>query len=270
LISKTLAAGGIIRSAGPGTWTGTGNINAAQGSMIVNSGVFTVQNDAHVIFLGGSPQPVWMNTGSFTKTADTNTTFDPVYGGMAFNNSGTISVQSGVLSLGGGGTGTNGTFSTSSGCRLDLASGAGVTRIAGGAVSLGGGVSTFSGNGAVEVASGNLAGSSTFTGTGAFNWTGGSISATLTLPSTISFNLSGSSDKALAAGGVIRSAGPGTWTGGGNINASQGSMIINSGVFTVQNDAHVIFLGGSPQPVWVNSGTFCKTNSTGTTTFDAI
>jgi hypothetical protein len=115
-----------------------------------------------------------------------------------------------------------------------------------------------------------VAGSSGFAGTGTFNWTGGSISANLNLPPGVSFNLSGSADKQLA-GGVINSAGPGTWSGTGNLQVRYGSVLSNSGTFTVQNDAQVIdYDGGGSPPVFINTGTFIKANGTNTTFTSAL
>ena len=267
-----MLAGGVISSAGPGTWSGAGNLRVGSGSVLSNSGTFTVLGDAQVVnYTGGSS--VFINNGTFLKSDGTNTVFLPDNGGMAFNNNGALSVQSGVLVLGGGGTGTNGTFTAAAGSRIDLTSGAffwngnlgfsgaGSTRVSGGALTFGGGTSTLSG-GTFELTGGSVAGSSGFAGAGVFNWTGGSISANLSLGTGVSFNLSGSADKTLA-GGVIDSAGPGAWSGTGRLQVG-GSVLSNSGTFTVLGDAQVFnHTGGSA--VFINNGTFLKSGGTNTT-----
>ena len=109
--------------------------------------------------------------------------------------------------------------------------------------------------GTFEAGGGTLLGAGVMAGTGTFNWTGGTICAALNLAPAVSFNLSGGSDKTLGytpAPGQILSAGPGTWSGAGNLIAESGGQWTNNGAFTVQNDA----LGtngtqqsqGTPQP----------------------
>jgi protein involved in ribonucleotide reduction len=275
---KTLY-GGVISSAGPGTWSDTGNLRVNDnGSVLNNSGKFTVLGDAQVI-KNYEYSAVFINNGTFLKAGGTNTTFTSTYGGMAFNNNGTVDVRSGVLALGGGGTGTNGTFSAAAGARMELAggqfylngsstfSGAGIIRVLGDTATFGG-PSTLASGGTLEVGGGTVRGASVFAGPGTFNWTGGAISAALNLPATVSFNLSGSADKALGSDGFITSAGTGTWNGVGNLNASARSGLTNSGTFTVFNDAQVTFNlgnGSSPQPVLVNNGTFLKAAGSNTT-----
>ena len=272
---KTLS-GASISSAGPCTWSGAGGLNFAnEGStnVLSNNGTFTVLNDANV-YLQSYSTSVFINNGTFVKAAGTNTSFLPDNGGVAFNNNGTLSVQSGVVALGGGGTGTKGTFAVVAGSRVDWTahnfflngdtafSGAGTNRVVGATVSFGGGPSTLRDGHNFEVASGTLAGSSAFTGSGAFNWTGDDISASLNLPTTVSFNISGGLNKSLASG-VINSAGPGTWTGTGNLAFGGDSVLNNSGTFTVMTDAPVLlYIFGTS--VFINNGTFVKAAGTNT------
>jgi len=249
---------GQILSAGPGTWTGAGNLIAEYGGQWTNSGAFTVLNDAMVINdTGEAPQPVIVNNGKFIKSAGTNTAFSPANGGVAFNNNGTAGSLSGVLSLGGGGAGNNGSFTNGPGSETDLAagafsisgsstvSGAGATRVLGppSATSVTfGGTITMAG-GTFEAGGGTLLGAGVIAGTGTFNWSGGTICAALNLAPTVSFNLSGGSNKTLGYAptpGQILSAGSGTWTGAGNLIAEYGSQWTNGGAFTVLNDALVI------------------------------
>src|SRR6185295_5310110 len=91
--------GGVIFSAGPGTWSGVGQLRVASGIML-NSGTFTVLGDAQVFnYTGGAVS--FINNGTFLKAGGTNTHFRPDNGGMDFNNNGIINVHSGVLTLGG-------------------------------------------------------------------------------------------------------------------------------------------------------------------------
>src|ERR1035437_1817736 len=272
-------AGTTINNSGTATWSGTGNLRVRYGSVLSNSGTFTVQNDAQVInYDSGGPPPVFINSGTFIKTNGTNTTFTSPLGGMAFNNNGTLSVQSGLVALGGGGTGSNGTFSAAAGSRIELTSGsfflngntsfggAGTNRVSGAAtLTFGGGTSTLSGGNNFEVAAGSVAGTNSFAGAGAFNWSGGTISANLSLPAGVSFNLGGSAEKRLS-GGVIGSAGPGTWSGSGNLVIyNNNSVISNSGTFTVLGDAQVTENNSYSGVFFINNGTFLKADGTNTT-----
>jgi len=274
---KTLEGGGMISSAGQGTWSGTGQLNVGNASVIRNSGTFTVLGDASVYnYTGGGPA-VFVNTGTFIKAGGTNTTFLVDNAGMNFDNSGTVSVRSGVLTLGSGGSGTNGTYDVAADSRIDwssgevflhgdtIFSGSGTNRISGGNLTFGGGTSTLSGGHNFEVSGGTVAGTSTFTGAGIYLWNGGNISANLSLPSTIAFNLSGNAARTLEGGGMISSAGQGTWSGTGQLNVGNASVIRNSGTFTVLGDASVFnYTGGGPA-VFVNTGTFIKAGGVNTT-----
>ena len=278
---KTFAPFGTINTAGIGMWTGAGTVYAGYGSVLNNTGSFTVQNDSPFYNnTGGSPLPLFINNGSFTKTNSTGiTTFKSDNGGVAFNNNGTVNIQSGTLALGGGGTSVNETFATAAGSLVDFfaggfffngsatLAGAGTNRISGASATFNIGTNIL-GGGTFEVASGLVAGTNTFAGVGKFNWTGGTISAVITLQSNIGLNISGAADKTFAPFGTINSAGIGTWTGVGIVYAGYGSVLNNTGSFTVQNDSmYYNNTGGSPVPVFINNGSFTKTNSAGVTTF---
>ena len=194
---------------------------------------------------------------------------------MGFNNNGNLSVQSGVLALGGGGTGINGTFNATAGSRIDWTagnvflngntsfSGGGTNRVSGAALTFGGGTSTLSGGNNFEVAAGGVAGTNSFAGAGAFNWTGGTIGANLSLGPAIGLNLSGTDSKTMGGYAVLSSAGLGTWTGAGNWNFYGNALFSNSGTFTVLGDAQVVPYGYSG--VFINNGTFLKAGGTNTT-----
>jgi hypothetical protein len=102
---KTLT--GKLTSAGSGTWTGAGNVLCSCFSVLENDGLFTVQNDSWFDNNGGGygsgqPLPVFVNNGTFRKkTTAGSTVFTGNYGGVAFNNNGTVNVQSGTLAING-------------------------------------------------------------------------------------------------------------------------------------------------------------------------
>src|ERR1019366_7779205 len=247
-------APGFLRSAGPGTWTGTGPVSCGSTSVFENDGTFTVQNDATFAGYNGGVA-TFVNNGTFRKTTTTGTTlFQQELGGgiVAFNNNGTVDLQTGSLALGGGGTGTNDAFSAAAGSVIDFYAGsfffngtqallgAGTNRVSGATVTFNNVSSTMSGGNRFEIASGTVGGTNTVAGTGTVNWSGGTIAANLSLQSNIALNITGAAGKTLGvngAPGFLRSAGPGTWTGTGTVSCGSTSVFENDGTFTVQNDA---------------------------------
>src|ERR1017187_5869542 len=275
--------GGTINSAGNATWTGAGTINVGGDSVFNNTGSFVAQNDATFFYdSSAGAQPVFNNGGSFTKTNSTgNTDFNATYGGMVFNNNGSVNVQSGNLTLGGGGTFAGGPLTIAAGSLIDFYGGAfsfngnrtltgpGTNLVNGASVTFNNVTNTLAGALTCEFDAGVVAGTNTFSGAGTVNWNGGTLVGSCTLPATVPLNLSGV-DKALASGSTINSAGKTTWTGAGRITVQGGSVFNNTGSFVAQNDATFFYdSSAGAQPVFNNNGSFTKTNSTGTTDFNA-
>src|SRR5207244_10044886 len=78
------------------TWTGSGNINMDDGTLNIAAGTtFDVQNDQSIAWSGNTAAV--NNAGTFQKSAGTGTT--TVTGGVAFNNTGSVLVQTGTLKL---------------------------------------------------------------------------------------------------------------------------------------------------------------------------
>jgi len=101
------------------TWTGTGStITMSDGAVFNNLGSFVAQNQG-AFTQGNGAASSFIDGGSFTKSTG-NGELDFI--GVPFNvSSGTVDVQSGTLSLQGGGTETGALFSIESGATLDLA-----------------------------------------------------------------------------------------------------------------------------------------------------
>ncbi len=113
-----------IDNSGTATWTGTGPIGSGNGAIFNNlaGGVFDVQNDAGFFYNCGSlcgTAATFNNAGTFQKTAGTGTTG---FITTLFNNTGTVTVQSGTLNLAAGGTG-NGSFTGAAGTTLNFGGG---------------------------------------------------------------------------------------------------------------------------------------------------
>jgi hypothetical protein len=274
----TLHIGGInsntldtrtINNSGTVNWDGTAAWNYSNG--VFNNlagGTFNAQSDENVGF-GGT----FNNAGTFTKTSPvgTGTTFfDSV-----FNNTGTVSVQSGVLQLNRGGLAT-GSFSAAAGGQL-LFSGniytlnSGATFTGQGQLHLGGADLEVNGNVTMSnltFDTGTLGGSAALGITGTLSWTGGQMSGTgSTLVQTGGLlNLSGPNDKNLT-GRTLSNGGAAAWSGTGNFQLSSIFNNLAGATFTIQTDA-TVGSGG----IFNNSGTFTKTSpvGTGTTFFDAV
>ena len=168
------------------------------------------------------------NAGTFRKSGGTG---ESVVGGrIAFNNTGTVEVDSGVLSFMGGGSVNNGAFTFSNG---------GTTRIAGGIFQFNG-TNTVSGNGAFEIAAGTVRSSNTSTQTTFSNGVqllvnGGNIYpyVSSTLDNDAITLATGSAMQLVSgnAGGFVNNGGAVEWTGG-NITATATNQ---TGVFTISD-----------------------------------
>jgi hypothetical protein len=282
---KTLAPKMLIGSVtnfGTALWTDGGQINANYASQMENDGTFMAQSGAVYLHSDGYPPvPLFINNGKFIVTNNPgNVDFDPANAGVAFNNNGTVIVQSGSLSLGGGGSSQNATFNVASSSRLDLNGnthffgpginfgGSGLLRLTDGTLTLAG-TNTYTTNGTVEIAGGTVTGAGAFAGSGVLNWSGGHIFAAVNLQSNVQFNILGDSNKTLDVNGSLYLAGNSAWTGAGQVLAGYGSIITNAGNFTAQSDAQFFHNDGYPPvPIFVNNGTFTKTNSIGVTSFN--
>ena len=87
-----------LDNAGTTVWTGAANINVND-AVITNrvGALFNVQNDSPLYVDGGAPR--FDNAGTFRKSLSAGTTTL----GVSFNNYGTVDIQGGTLTLGGGG-----------------------------------------------------------------------------------------------------------------------------------------------------------------------
>ena len=151
-----------LDNAGTTVWTGAANINVND-AVITNrvGALFNVQNDSPLYVDGGAPR--FDNAGTFRKSLSAGTTTL----GVSFNNYGTVDIQGGTLTLGGGGTHT-GTMTVPAGAAINLAgvfNSTGGSSITGaGQLMIGGGTVTFGGTV-------NLGGTNVFNG-GSVDFTG--------------------------------------------------------------------------------------------------
>jgi hypothetical protein len=283
---------GSLTSAGPVTWAGAGHVECSFGSAFTNNATFTIQTDSFFDCDGtyygyGPPPPLFVNNGSVIKNTTTGTTFFHAgqYGSVAFNNNGSVNVQSGSLALGGGGIAANDSFTVAAGSVIDFTNGtfyfngnqsllgAGTERVSGGTLTFNNGTNTLGGGNTFAIAAGSLSGTAAFAGAGSFVWSGGTIGSQLNLQSNIALNITGAADKLLYLGSLT-SAGPVTWAGAGHVECSFGSAFTNNATFTIQTDSFFDCDGtyygyGPPPPLFVNNGSVIKNTTTGTTFFHA-
>jgi hypothetical protein len=242
------------------TWSG-GDLSGFPGAVVDNGGTFTNSFDG-TFFYASSQSAKFVNSGLFVKSGGTGTTTFNVF----FNNSGTTRVNSGALSLAGGGT-ASGNFDLVGGS-LQLNSGyvlqAGAT-ITGtnkvqllGDVSVGGAVSAKT----VEHVAGTTAVGGTFT-TENYFWSGGTLGGPGLVVATSTLGLSG--NLKTIDGATLRAAGSAvaTWTTG-DLRAGNGGVLENLGTFNAAGDQQFFYNGGAA-PAFNNAGTFAKTLGTGLT-----
>ena len=246
--SRTLS-GRTLANQGAIVWTGTGSINGSTNNAVINNqagGIFDAQDNAS---LTGGTGNVFNNFGLFKKSAGTGTTTI----GWTFNNSGTVQVQSGTLSLSAGGTHT-GTFDVAAGATLSLTGGThnlpSVT-----------GAGNFALNGATLV----ITGDNSFNNN--FSWLSGSLTGTgtTTVAAGTVQNLSGNGARTLN-GRTLANQGTIIWTGG-SINGSNNAVLVNQSGSAFDSHGDGSIQGGAGN-VFNNVGLFTKSAGTGTTSLD--
>ncbi|MSU61692.1 MAG: hypothetical protein EXS31_04720 [Pedosphaera sp.] len=113
IATRTLENGGTV------LWTGAGNFNMSSGVITNRAGaLFETRGSGVFALTGGAPR--FDNAGTFRKTVDTSTT--SLASSIAFNNYGAVEIQTGTLSLGGGGS-HSGTFDVSGDATLSFSGG---------------------------------------------------------------------------------------------------------------------------------------------------
>lgn len=266
--------GGTLVNQGTLVWRGAGNVTLFAGAELRNTGTFESRTDARFQFCCQYPIGTFKNLpgGLFRKSNSTGTNS---FEGVSFNNDGLVDVQSGVLVLGSGGSGS-GTFTNAPGARVELTGGtmtlkpgiiSGWTRISGGTVILEG-VQNIGANGILELASGTLGGIGSVAGPGAFRWSGGDLTGALTLEPLGSMFISGDAEKRLSGGNLLN-RGRVVWRDNGSITGVAGGSITNRGVFELQSDAAFAFCCQYPVGAFRNfpDGVLRKTGSSGTSQF---
>ena len=274
-----------------GTSIGGGTLDNAAGA------TFLIESDQNIYANSGTT--LFTNEGQLTKSVTTGTTTIEV----AFDNTGTVDVETGTLALDDGGTSALSAFTVASGATLafvggtfDLTGGgtlgSGTLAVTGGTVDISGG-GTF-GSGTLAVTGGTVnAGASDLT-VGSFQQSGGTLSGTGTVTVTAAASFTSSWDVETGSGETVLQ-GISTINGyvaldGGRELQNRGTLTWVSSYFelgynpygtsigggTLDNAAGATFLIESDQNIYANSGTTLFTNegqltksvTTGTTTIE--
>ena len=293
--------GSTFTNAGSATWQGLGYFYQENGSTFVNqTGASLDIQGNDLSWYSDSTATTFNNAGTLTESRGTGTT--TIY--AIFNNSGSVDVQSGTLSLQGGGT-QSGSFSISVGATLGFdgsttftmsstasVSGAGTAEFGGSATTtfttgstygvsgvnlVDGGTIDFTTGGAVSLGAltetaGTLTGSDAVTISGQMTWTGGTISGTgsTTAQGGLTLGADGNSYPEYLDGSTFTNAGPATWQGLGEFYQENASTFVNQAgaSLDIQND--LSWLSDGTATTFNNAGTLTESAGSGTTTIYAI
>lgn len=291
--------GGVVNNAGTINWS-AGDVRVMGGTVFTNSstGVFEIQSDVSLHHESGD-RPRFVNLGTFRKSAGTGTAH---INGLSFQNIGTVLLNSGTLHFGseflndGLAQVESGTLTLSGGgtisSRWTLAGGtsifftAGSFEVSPNALFFGSGVYGVNGDvtlsgilaaanfrvmgtvGGIFQLTGSVVGA--FTNVGTINWSRGQISADVTVAPAGTFNLVGNQEKTFSAG-VFKNLGKLVWSDTGRIRVSGGTVFTNlpGGLFDFQSNS-TLFNDLSGQPRIMNLGEVRKSAGSGTTSLNAI
>jgi uncharacterized repeat protein (TIGR01451 family) len=272
--------GGTLNNSGTANWSGGNNLSIYNSGVINNlaAGLFVATSDQLIYQSCCGAAQAFNNAGTFRKSAGTSaTTID----GNGFNNSGTLDVQSGTVTLGSGGTST-GIFNAASTGTILVSSvytlGSGATLTGSGNYQLAAGQINVSAAGVtvnhLTLAGGNLnvngGGSISTTASGVIDWNAdatlsGAGSLNVAAGGTLNF---GGSGTRYIDGGTLNNSGTINWSGGNNLSVYNAGVINNlaAGLFLVTNNQIIYQHCCAAGQAFNNAGTFRKSVATGTTT----
>ncbi|MBO1048263.1 MAG: hypothetical protein HEQ10_11150 [Dolichospermum sp. DEX182a] len=291
-LSGLLYLGGTtLETSGATIWTGSGHIIDGDGGIWNNTstGTIDLQNDVDFV-QNSNNKPTFNNAGTFTKSNGTTTDESSI--GALFNNTGTVKVKAGTLSLIRGGTNT-GSFSIDAGATLRITAdynfntGTNITGVGNfvvgeyatvkiipafnysGAVSVNYGGNLDIGAASTWSAPVNLIGG--LTGTGALtisnqlNWSGGGLSGTgkKTVSGTLNCGTLDWGSNLIIDGTTLETSGATVLTGSATFYAYNGAIWNNTSTGTIDLQKDSIFSQQSGnQSIFNNAGTFTKSNGT--------
>jgi uncharacterized repeat protein (TIGR01451 family) len=259
------------------TWTAGRILGHGTPTLINRSGaVFDAQVNTTLFESGDSTTKTFNNTGTVRRSAGTGTT---TWNGL-FKNDGVLRVETGTVSLNGGGT-SAGTFTNLAGAVAQFTggthtlnngaafTGAGQSLVNGGTVNVAAGA-TATAAGTFGVASGTLGGTGTLLAAAGsqFLWTGGTMAGTTgrtVITNGATMTVSTGADKDLRR--VLDNYGTVTWTAGRIVGHSTPTLNNYAGaLLDVQVDTTLFDSADSTTKTFNNAGTLRKSAGTGTTT----
>jgi T5SS/PEP-CTERM-associated repeat protein/autotransporter-associated beta strand protein len=241
------------------TFIGTKNLDIGNGGAFINNGAFVAQNNATIEANLGGVGNAFDNNGTFTRNTGTGVF---TVSGVAFNNAGAVSVQTGKLSLQGGGV-SSGFFVTGSGATLQFVGSYNLTN-----------PSSFSGAGTVDFNAASLTGTSVFNSALTLSGPGTWSDASLTFPAGgVTLDASGAVNdgESQLSGATLTIAAGKTlnFVGTQGLDIGSGATIVNSGTFVAQNNQYIDDNFGDTG-IFNNKGVFIRNTGTGTFTIGTV
>ena len=264
----TTAATGTI------TYANNGALFLQNGSSINNAGLFEITGDGSLNDNGGAASS-FTNTGTLRRSTSTN---PAMFNNITLNhNAGSLDVLTGTLDLA---AGTSNAPISIAGSAFFLVNsntftlGAGTTVSGAGTLSLTGGTLNVTSNVSVPqfvMSGGILDGTATLSLTNTADWSAGTMQGggTTALNSGATMTISSASGRFLS-NRTLSTTGTAivTFTGSGALFLQSGGNIANGGTFVTDVDA--TFADNGSAGAFVNSGTFRKQTTTGTTSFSNL
>ena len=252
-----------VSNLGTVNWDGAGQIDGEYGATFSNTGVFNAQNDGAFVYSGYSGTPQFNNlaAASFEKTGGVGAV---VFSSWAVNDSGSMIIQGGTVSLDGGAflgaVGGGASFVGPGVCSIDSD-----CTLAG----------TITPGGALQLTSGTLTAQGPISGSGPFLWLGGTITGAFVVNAGAVLAIQGTNNHPLNSGdstnpATISNLGTVNWDGAGEIDGEYEATINNMGVFKAQNDGNFVHNGYENTPTFNNAAgaSFAKTAGTGAVAFN--
>jgi hypothetical protein len=223
-----------------------------QNTVISNTGIYDLTFDSANAFSGSPGTSSFNNLGTLRKTNG----FDMVNFNMSINNSGTISVASGVLLFSAGGT-NSGTFSTAAGSSINFASDFSMQS---GTVFAGPGLIGF-GDGTNTTLAGTITNTGNLLVNSAAFFTDFILNGNVTLTGGGVVNLN-NTDRILGNGVLTtNNTIQGDTAGGGSIGANQIGIVLQAGgVIDANRNGFALDIDPNPANGFVNQGTLRASN----------
>ena len=247
--------------------TGSGHLVLNGGATLINAGTYHASNDSGISPGSGAGASL-NNSGSWVR--DTGSGIFTV--AVPFHNSGSVNVQSGTLTLSGGGS-SSGIYQVAADLDLIIA---GDTSYAGDSAFTGSGRVTFQSgvqtvadsmpsSALVNLTGGTLsiAADQVFLSAGEFHWSGGTVSGGGTLQNTGTLQITGTALPLDGATLQTAATGVSSIEGAGSLLLSNAAVLNNEGTFSLLNN-NALSAGDASAVRFDNSGTVNRDNQTGT------